>query len=120
MTENVQKGSILMTDDFAAYGGVSSNYDHRIVLHSAKEYACGIDFDTHCNGIEGYWAHVRRMYRGIHHFFSPKHMNLYIASQSFRFNHKDESECQRLRSTLTQTIGKRITYKDLTKEDKSA
>lgn len=102
-----------MTDEFRAYQLVTELYDHRIVAHSCGEYASGIDYDTQVNGIENYWSHFKRMYHGVHHWFSKKHMNLYLAAQSFRYNNAKAQDWQRFKMTLDQTSGKRITYKAL-------
>ncbi len=113
VTANVAKGAILMTDEYSAYAKVSENYDHRIVTHSAKQYAVGMDNDTHCNGMENYWSHFKRGIIGVHHYISRKHMNLYLAAQSFRYNNCKAQDWQRFKMTLDQTSGKRITYKAL-------
>lgn len=115
VTENVSKGAILMTDEFRAYQRVSEFYDHRIVSHGSGEYATGIDFDTHVNGIENYWSHFKRMYHGVHHWFSREHMNLYLAAQSFRYNYRMVQEWERFTLAADLTQGKRITYKALVK-----
>lgn len=120
VTANVAKGAILMTDEYSAYAKVSHHYDHRVVTHSAKQYAVGIDNDTHCNGIENYWSHFKRGIIGVHHYISRKHMNLYLAAQSFRYNNCKALDWQRFRMTLGQTSGKRITYKELTKKLETA
>ena len=115
VTTNVAKGAILMTDEYAAYGKVSHHYDHRIVCHSGGQYASGVDFDTHCNGMENYWSHFKRMYHGVHHWVSREHMNLYLAAQSFRYNNAKLSDWEVLTLSADLTQGKRITYKQLVK-----
>lgn len=111
--ENIVRGAIVMTDEYSAYRNMSDNYDHRMVDHSAKEYAGGIDYDTHCNGMENYWSHLKRMFHGVHHHISPKHLNKYVAAQSFRYNRKDETESAIFSDLLSKTTDKRLTYKSL-------
>lgn len=113
VTQNVEKGSIIMTDEYNAYKPLASVYDHRTVVHKRGEYAVGIDNDTHCNGMENYWSHLDRSILGVNHHISRKHMNLYIAAQSFRYNTCKVPEWQRFTVAVWATPGKRITYKQL-------
>lgn len=113
VTGNVAKGSILMTDEHQAYKRVGIHYDHRVVCHRDKEYATGIDYDTTTNGIENYWSHLKRSITGVYHYTSPKHMNKYLATESFRYNFRDVSEWEKFTLAADQTQGKRITYKAL-------
>jgi transposase-like protein len=115
VTQNVSKGAILMTDEYAPYKAVSAHYDHRVVEHKCGEYACGIDYDTHVNGMENYWSHLKRSILGVNHYISPEHMNLYLAAQSFRYNNRKIAEWERFTLAADETQGKRITYKALKK-----
>lgn len=110
---NVAKGSILMTDEYRAYKGMTDLYDHRVVTHKDGEFAGGVDFDTHCNGIENYWSHFKRSITGVYHYASKKHLNKYLAMQSFRYNYRQVTEWERFTLAADTTQGKRITYKSL-------
>lgn len=113
--ENVAKGSILMTDEFKAYRGMTEHYDHRMVNHGEGTYASGIDYDTHCNGMENYWSHFKRSIFGVYHSASEKHMNNYLAMQSFRYNHRNITEWERFTLAMDETQGRRVTYQQLKK-----
>lgn len=112
--DNVPKGSIVMTDEYRAYQNLSAHYDHRVVDHSGKVYATGVDNDTTVNGIENYWSHFKRMFHGVQHKMSRKHMNKYLAAQSLRYNLRNMSEWERLVVALTKSSKKELTYKQLT------
>jgi len=65
--------------------------EHESVNHSAKQYVNG---NVHTNGIEGYWALVKRAWYGQHHHYAKKYTPLYVAEASFKFNNRkiDSSE----------------------------
>ena len=107
----LQPGSILCTDEHPAYKGMPEYYHHH-VSHSAKQY---VDGPYHTNGIESVWAVLKRSYVGIHHWFSPKHMQLYINELSFRFKSgaRKIPIAQRMNSLIAMCFGKRLTYAQL-------
>ncbi len=81
---NVIRGSRISTDEHGAYADLrSSGYKHHTVTHSRKEYVRG---DTHVNGIEGYWSHLKRSIRGTNIGVSEKHLWKYVSEFSFRYN----------------------------------
>ncbi len=66
-------GSEIYTDEWRAYCGIKG-YTHNAVKHSVGEYVKG---QAHTNGIEGFWALLKRGYYGIYHHMSFKHLNRY-------------------------------------------
>lgn len=113
VTRVVQPGSVLCTDEHAAYKGIGQ-YDHRAVRHSAKEYVDGM---AHTNGIESVWAVLKRGFYGIYHSFSLKHLQRYVDEFAFRLN---EGDCQihvmdRIDALLKKAAGTRLTYEKLTR-----
>jgi len=74
--------SVLMTDEFPGYYGMSNVMEHATVNHQ-YEYANGI---VHTNSIEGFWSLVKRAWYGSHHHYSVKFINLYIAEACYKFN----------------------------------
>lgn len=71
---NVRAGSTVMTDEHAAYRGLDG-YTHMTVRHSAGEY---VNDMAHTNGIESFWALLKRGYYGVYHYMSVKHLDRYI------------------------------------------
>ena len=57
------------TDESRAYSGMP--FDHETVCHSASEYVKDI---VHTNGIESFWAVLKRARKGVFHKFSVKHL----------------------------------------------
>ena len=85
---NVQRGSVVNTDEAAAYKTLETAgpYHHVAVNHSAYEYVAGIH---HTNGIEGFWGHFKKGIKGTNVGVSKKHMWKYVAEYQYRYNFRD-------------------------------
>ena len=44
---------------------------HEVVKHSVSEYVRG---QAHTNGMESFWATLKRGYDGVYHHMSVKHL----------------------------------------------
>ena len=81
---NINLGATLYTDESRGYkvlGEVLPN--HQTVRHSAGEYVNG---KAHTNGIESFWALLKRGYVGMHHWWSMKHLHRYVAEYVYSHN----------------------------------
>jgi transposase-like protein len=107
---NVARGSNVMTDEFAGYAGLAPDYHHHTVNHSAGEY---VRFFAHTNGVESFWALLKRGIFGIYHHVSRKHLMRYVDEFAYRFNRREMGEAVRVNDLLANTSGKRLTYKML-------
>lgn len=86
--QNVEKGSIINTDEFRAYKTLpGEGYEHRRVIHSKYQWAVG---DAHTNSIEGYWSNLKKSILGTHTYVSPKHLPKYLAEFDFRHNNRKD------------------------------
>jgi transposase-like protein len=108
---NVVPGSNLMTDEFAGYAGLAPTYHHHTVNHSAGEYVR--HHYAHTNGIEGFWALLKRGIVGIYHHVSPKHLGRYVSEFEYRYNRREMGESARVNDLLANVSGKRLTYSAL-------
>ena len=72
------------TDEASAYRGMP--FKHEAVAHSTGEYVRGM---AHTNGLESFWALMKRGYTGIYHKMSPKHLDLYVTEFEGRHNTRD-------------------------------
>jgi transposase len=81
------RGSLLITDEFAAYNSASRAILHATVNHQ-KEYVA--DGGVHTNTIEGFWALLKRALYGQHHYYSRKYAPLYVAEACYKFNQRKE------------------------------
>lgn len=74
--DKVEKGSMIYTDDHRSYMGIKKQgYKHEAVQHSTSEYVRDM---AHTNGIESFWALLKRGYHGTHHWMSHKHLSRYV------------------------------------------
>ncbi len=96
------------TDDSTSYN--SLDRDHDTVKHSAKEYVRGM---AHTNGIESFWAMLKRSHKGTYHKFSPKHLDRYVTEFSGRHNIRDYDTSDQMTSVVTGMEGKRLRYVQL-------
>ena len=106
---NVTPGATVVTDTFASYRGLRG-YDHRTVNHSAGEY---VRRQAHTNGIESFWALLKRGYYGIYHYMSVKHLHRYVNEFSFRHNTASLSTMEFIGATMDNMVGRRLTYREL-------
>lgn len=114
--EHVKVGAMLNTDEASAYKGIEGVlYDRQSVNHKDGEYVRG---DAHTNGIESVWAVLKRGLHGVYHHASPKHLNRYVQEFTFRLNggNVNRSTMDRLDTFVAGTLGKRLTYKELTRD----
>lgn len=107
--KNVVAGSTLYTDSHGSYLGLHE-YNHESVNHTVGEYVRG---QAHTNGIESFWALLKRGYYGTFHFFTWKHLHRYLAEFETRWNMFGVKEDLRMDSLLESAAGCRLTYERL-------
>lgn len=106
---NIKLGSTIYTDYYKAYNKLHG-YKHERVKHCVNEYVKGM---AHTNGIESFWALLKRGYYGIYHHMSPKHLQRYVNEFSTRSNNRSYDTITVINKTIAAGIGLRLTYKDL-------
>ena len=100
-----------MICQFRIYQGLKNyGYTHKTVNHSVGEY---VRDQAHTNGIESFWALLKRGYYGVYHHMSPKHLNRYVNEFSFRHNTAHVDTIDFIGMTAERITGKRLTYKEL-------
>jgi transposase-like protein len=111
--KHVEAGSALYTDFLLSYEGLAGEYAHKVVDH-AVEYVR--DNVTHTNGLENYWALLKRTISGTYVSVEPFHLFRYLDEQAYRFNNreKDISDFDRFKLAASQIIGKRLTWNHVT------
>ena len=111
ITDNVQTDSTVITDDHRGYVGIGEKgYTHYSVNHSAKEYVNGM---AHTNGIESFWALLKRGYYGIHHSMSKKHLGRYVAEFAGRQSDKDNDTIVQMNMVASRMGGVLLPYAEL-------
>jgi len=108
---SANNGATVVTDSFPAYRGLNSyGYTHKVVNHTVGEY---VRDQAHTNGIESFWALLKRGYYGVYHHMSPKHLNRYVNEFSFRHNTAHVDTIDFIAMTAERMTGTRLTYKEL-------
>ena len=106
--DRAARGAKLYTDEGAGYQGAP--YDHEVVNHSVGEYVRG---QAHTNGIESFWAMLKRGYHGTYHHMSAKHLHRYVAEFAGRHNVRNCDTIDQMASVVVGMVGKRLMYRDL-------
>lgn len=110
--ENVQTGSTIHTDEYAAYRRLHPDYQHQTVNHSRDEY---VRNGVTTNAVESVFAVMRRGLHGVYHKASPKHIARYVNEFAWRLNDGAVTRhtWERLDSFIDAVTGHQITYKEL-------
>ena len=108
--DNALFGTTLYTDEHKAYGGLGYVYDHEMVKHSVSEY---VNDQAHTNGMESFWAVLKRAYHGVYHHMSPKHLHRYVSQFAGKHNAREMSTLEQMSHVVAGMVGKRLLYKDL-------
>lgn len=107
---HVEAGSALYSDELLSYDGLAARYAHQVIDH-AVEYVNG---HVHTNGMENYWSLLKRGLNGTYVSVEPFHLFRYLDEQAFRFNNrKDMKDADRFVLALSQVVGKRLTYAEV-------
>lgn len=102
--------AVLMTDAAVVYKHLGEYYEHHIVNHSIGEY---VRDQAHTNGIESFWATLKRGYTGTYQKMSSKHLSRYITEFAGRHNVRDHDTIIQMEMLAKGFIGKRLRYTDL-------
>lgn len=108
VAEHAAPGAEVYTDEARAYQGMA--FDHEAVRHSVGEYVREM---SPTNGIESFWAMLKRGHQGIYHKFSPKHLNRYVTDFAGRHNDREADTVDQMTGIVSGMVGKRLTYADL-------
>lgn len=103
----ISKKAKIYTDESPVYKFLKNR---EFVNHKQKEYVNG---NITTNHIEGVFSHFKRNIKGIYHWCSKKHIQMYADMFSFRWNTKDYILQDRIELFLSSISGKKIQYKEL-------
>jgi len=108
---HVEAGTALHSDDLRSYDGLEGQYAHKVIDH-AVAYVDGV---VHTNTLENFWSLLKRGIHGTYVSVEPFHLFRYLDEQAFRYNNrKDLNDSERFSLAVSQIVGKRLTYKELT------
>ena len=107
--EHVEPGSVLYTDEAAAYNEMTE-FEHEAVNHSVGEYVDGM---AHTQGIESFWSMLKRAHKGTFHKISPKHLQRYVSEFAGKHNVRESGTLAQMRDTVARLVGRNLLYRSL-------
>ena len=110
VSKSVKSGGTVYTDENHSYAPISGHYKHEMVNHSTGEYVKGM---VHTNGIESFWAMLKRAHKGTFHKISKKHLHRYVNEFTDRHNIRELDTLEQMAEILKGMDQKRLMYKDL-------
>ena len=105
---NVVPDVTVYTDDHKSYTNLPFN--HEVVKHSIKEY---VRDQVHTNGVESFWAMLKRGHKGTYHKMSTKHLQRYVDEFAGRHNQRPLDTVDQMGAMVNGMIGKQLRYQDL-------
>ncbi|MCY4108220.1 MAG: IS1595 family transposase [Chloroflexi bacterium] len=106
--DRTEAAATVYTDEARAYDGLPRL--RQAVKHSIGEY---VDGQAHTQGIESFWAMLKRGYQGTYHKLSEKHLARYIAEFEGRHNQRPLDTIEQMSAIARGMDGKRLRYEDL-------
>ncbi|MXZ18499.1 MAG: IS1595 family transposase [Rhodothermaceae bacterium] len=112
INETRSQDAPVFTDEHLSYEGLTN---HTSVNHSQKQWAVSTMLGelAHTNGIESFWAVLKRAYHGTYHHLSKKHLNRYVTQFAGKHNLRDHDTIDQMRLAVAGMAGKQLRYKDL-------
>ena len=108
LVEQIDKATLLCTDDAGQYRHMHRAFKHEIVNHGAEEYVRGV---AHTNTVEGFFSILKRGVVGTYYHMSPKHLHRYCVEFDFRYNTRKTNDFERCEMALKGIEGRRLTYR---------
>ena len=93
--------SLLVTDEYGGYYGMSRLLPHQVIRH----HDWYVDGDIHTNTIEGFWALLKRGMFGQFHSVSRRHLQRYVDEFCFRYNHRRDKPGETFELTVRLGLG---------------
>ena len=108
VANTVDSTANVFTDELQSYRGIPQV--HKVVNHSVKEY---VRDRAHTNGIESFWAMLKRGYHGTYHQWSAKHLDRYVTEFAGRNNNRSLDTIDQMASMAQRMVGKQLQYQNL-------
>ena len=107
--DSTEIDATVYTDEARAYQNMVG-VRHETVKHSVSEFVNG---QAHTNGMESFWAALKRAYHGVYHQISKKHLNRYIVQFAGKHNLRPMDTEAQMKCVVAGLVGRRVTYKEL-------
>ena len=105
--DHIEPGAKVYSDGAYGYSLVPNQ---EAVHHSVGEYVRG---QAHTNGVESFWAMLKRAHKGTFHRISPKHLHRYVNEFCGRHNIRDLDTIRQMEHVVARMVGRRLKYTDL-------
>lgn len=112
VVEHTAPSATVYTDEHAAYKGLP--YHHEAVKHSVAEY---VRDQAHTNGVESFWATLKRAHMGVYHKLSPKHLNRYVQQFAGKHNFRGDGTMEQMGAVASGLVGKSLPYAKLIEDN---
>ena len=113
--DRVHSDAKVFTDEHSGYKGMVF-FKHDTITHSTGEYAKK-GTPVHTQGIESFWAMLKRAHKGTYHKMSPKHLDRYVTEFAGRHNVRGMDTEDQMKSVVEGTVGRRLRYPDLVRNE---
>jgi transposase-like protein len=107
--QHVEHGATVYTDAHSAYDNLDDVFVRGVINH-AERY---VDGQIHTQGIENFWALLKRSIKGTYVSVEPFHLFRYLDEQTFRFNTRKGTDADRFVKAAAALTGRRLTYEEL-------
>ena len=104
LSKHMEPAAPIYTDEATVYAGMPN---HEAVRHSVGEYVRG---QAHTNGMESFWATLKRGFDGVYHQMSAKHLGRYVNEFSGRHNVRPLDTLAQMSAIARGGVGKRLPY----------
>lgn len=108
VANHAAKCAQVFTDEASGYKGIPN--PHETVKHSVGEY---VREQVHTNGVESFWAGLKRAHKGTFHKMSPKHLRRYVVEFADKHNVRELDTLDQMSSLVRRMEAKRLRYRDL-------
>ena len=108
VVDHAAPGATVYTDEAAAYKGMP--FKHESVRHSTGEYVKEM---AHTNGMESFWATLKRAHKGVYHKISERHLNRYVQQFAGKHTAREDATITQMQNLVAGMVGKRLMYRDL-------
>lgn len=112
--DHVGWGAHIYTDQWVGYDKLNATnlFVHKTVNHMVEH----VKGNVHTNGIENFWALLKRTLKGTYVAVEPFHLDAYVTEQVWRFNNSGQkmNDGLRFKKAISQVVGKRLTLAEVT------
>ncbi len=112
VVDNTHADADVYTDDALIFRTLP--FYHEAVNHGVGEYVRG---EVHTNGIESFWAVLKRAHTGVYHKMSPKHLDRYVRQFAGKHNIRPLDTIEQMTVVARGLVGKRLTYDKLIEDN---